>query len=63
MTNEELRAKAIEAALKYRENSREVHRVMFPHADEQKLWDESTGKANIMARFILSIADQNGEQR
>jgi hypothetical protein len=55
MTIEELREAAIKAAHKMRENSREIHRIMFPHADEQKLWDESTDRANVMARYILAM--------
>lgn len=54
MTIEELREAAIKAANRMRENNREVHRIMSPHADEQKLWDESTDKANVMARYILA---------
>ena len=55
MTLDELREAAIKAANRMRENNREVHRVMFPHADEQKLWDESTDRANVMARYILAL--------
>lgn len=54
MTIDELREAAIKAANKMRENSRQVHRVMYPHADEQKLWDESTDRANVMAKYILA---------
>lgn len=53
------RERAVEAAKKMRENYREIHRVMYPHADEQKLWDQSTDRANIMARYILSSARED----
>lgn len=55
MTLDELREAAIKAANLMRENNREVHRVMFPHADEQEQWDKSTDWANVMARYILAL--------
>lgn len=55
MSIDELRESAIKAAHKMRENSREIHRIMYPHADEQKLWDESTDRANVMAKYIFAL--------
>lgn len=47
------REAAIKQAEKMRKNHREVCRVMMPHADEEKLWEESTDTANVMARYII----------
>lgn len=44
--SEELKAAAIKAANRMRDNHKEVCRVMMPHADEPKLWEESTDRAN-----------------
>lgn len=61
MTLEELREAAIIAANKMRANAKEVHRVMYPHADEQRLWDESTDRANVMARYIFATETNHAD--
>lgn len=52
--SETLQEKAVKAANRMRDNHKEVCRVMMPHADEPKLWEESSHLANVMARYILS---------
>lgn len=45
--------KAVVAAQKMYRNHEEVHRIMYPHSDKDKLWREATDHACVMARFIL----------
>lgn len=45
--------KAVAAANRIKRNHEEVHRIMYPHSDKDKMWREATDHASVMARFIL----------